>query len=244
MSHFCKYTKKREGISVKRGKIGTVQEALLRSYGLEPGRLERVEALTYEKGEYISRERMPLSRLLLLESGKAKAFCDVENGRRLLVCFYESVGVIGEMELMMEMEGASASVACISKCAGIGIGLCPGNIQYMRSNAVFLNIVAKSLAYKLERSSKNGAHIILYPLEERLCSYIEVTNENGVFEEKLTEVAEVIGTSYRHLLRELSHLTALGILEKCGRKYYIRNAEELAVRSRDFYRPVETRRFH
>lgn len=227
------------GMAMVRKAVGKVERAFLQKYGVDASALQGVCLLAYEKGEYLSREGMPFAKIYIVLHGKAKVFCDVENGRRLLISFYEEGGMIGDLELMTDMEVASASVQALTEGACIAIPLQKENRTYLRENVAFLNIVGKSLANKLERSSKNGAHIILYPLEERLCSYIDVTVENDLFEERLTEVAEVIGTSYRHLLRELNRLVENGILEKCGKHYRIKDRAALKQKSRDFYHPLE-----
>lgn len=227
------------GEKLKKGEFKSVHRDVLKQYGLEANRLTGLMQYTYEKGEYISREAQPLPYIFIVFCGKAKVFCDMENGRRFLVSFYESGGIIGDVEIMMQSNGASASVQALSEFTCIAIPAVRENIRYLKENTVFLNIVAENLAHKLERSTKNSAHIILYPLEERLCSYIDTVSVDGIFSEKLTEVAEVIGTSYRHLLRELNRLAESGILEKQGKTYRILAEEELKLRSRDFYRPVE-----
>lgn len=222
----------------KRG-LGERHGRILEKYGLKLEELREVVVVTYEKGEFISRQGEKLPYVWIVLTGEAKIFCDVENGRRFLMSFYKSGGIIGDIEIMTRMEGASASVQALTDFFCIAIPVLRENVAYLQKNVRFLNIVAENLAHKLERSSKNSAHIILYPLEERLCSYIDLVHAEGVFEEKLTEVAEVIGTSYRHLLRELNRLVELGILKKYGKRYEILQMKELKQRSRDFYRPIE-----
>lgn len=224
---------------MQKEKLEMLHENVLEKFGLDRKRLTGMFLVHYEKGEFISRQGQKLEQLLIVLKGEAKVFCDVESGRRLLLSFYRAGGLIGEIEIMTHMEGASASVQALTGFSCIAIPVLKDNLDYLRNNLEFLNIVAENLAHKLERSSKNGAHIILYPLEERLCSYIDLVNVNGVFEEKMTEVAEVIGTSYRHLLREMERLVKAGILKKNGKKYEILQMNELKKRSRDFYRPVE-----
>ena len=125
---------------------------------------------------------MPFAKIYIVLHGKAKVFCDVENGRRLLISFYEEGGMIGDLELMTDMEVASASVQALT-----------------------------------------GGACIAIPLQK----------------ENLTEVAEFIWTSYRHLLRELNRLVETGILEKSGKHYRIKDRAALKQKSRDFYHPLE-----
>ena len=59
------------------------------------------------------------------------------------------------------------------------------------------------MALKLASLSVSNSVNILYPLENRLASYIlaSYTNEDNNNTENLTQIAEFLGTSYRHLLR-------------------------------------------
>lgn len=69
---------------------------------------------------------------------------------------------------------------------------------------------------------KNSSINLLYPLENRLASYILATgervnnNEERIikFNENLTEIGELLGTSYRHLLRTLNNLSCKGAIRK------------------------------
>ena len=77
----------------------------------------------------------------------------------------------------------------------------------------------------------------MYPLENRVASYIisigtDKNSEIIKFDETLTVISELLGTSYRHLLRTLNRLCNKNILKK-EEDYYIiidyKNLEELAA---------------
>lgn len=80
---------------------------------------------------------------------------------------------------------------------------------------------------------------MLYPLENRLASYIVAISPSTKNEEKndiifdgnLTEISELFGTSYRHLLRILNKLCSQATIKKNDDYYEILNMsilEELA----------------
>jgi len=80
----------------------------------------------------------------------------------------------------------------------------------------------------------NSSINLLYPLENRLASYINefLTNDEDSniyidFDENLVNIAELLGSSYRHLLRTLNTLSKKGVLEKEDGKYKVL-LEELA----------------
>lgn len=210
----------------------------LKHYGLSRSHLTDVRLLSYPRGEFICMEGQPLSYMYIVVTGKAKVYCTIENGKSHLLCFYRSGGTIGELELMADRNHAQSTVEAITDllCIAIPIGT---NKAYLRSNVDFLNSVGHILARKLARSSNNTVHIILYPLETRLCSYIFIANQNGIFHEKLTETAELLGSSYRHLLRALNELVRDQVLIKVGHDYKIIDPVELKNRSKDFYEPLE-----
>lgn len=224
---------------MKQVKIAPEQSKILEGYGIPANSLQGIAVLEYGKGEFICMEGHSMTHLLLILDGKAKVCFAMENGKDLLLCFYCVGGIIGDLELMMNTDKAKSSVQAITavKCISIPFH---SNRTVLQSNTAFLNRIGTALARKLNRCTKNSACIILYPLETRLCSYIETMNKDGFFTDKLTEVAELLGTSYRHLLRSLHSLCLKGILEKRGNGYYVNDARALHQNAKDFYRPVES----
>jgi len=65
------------------------------------------------------------------------------------------------------------------------------------------------------------------------------TREEGnrvVFNETLTEIAELLGTSYRHLLRTINNLINREVLKKDNYGYEIINEEILRSLAVDLYK--------
>jgi hypothetical protein len=99
------------------------------------------------------------------------------------------------------------------------------------------------LGEKLIRLSKYSSINLLYPLENRLASYILADTSNTVnagkktitFEGNLSEVAELLGTSYRHLLRTLNNLCTQGLIRKNLLAYEILDLEKLRKLAGDLY---------
>lgn len=223
---------------MKRLKATEEEKRQIAAYGLSLEHISGVFAAEYEPGELICMEGGQMEWLIFVLAGKAKTFCATEDGKNLLLSFYQEGGIIGDLEFFMEQEHFQANVQAIEKTRCQMIPLHP-NRGILRSSPVFLFHLGKGVADKLTRCSANSTHIILFPLEVRVCSYIAVAQVDGVFEEKLTETAELLGTSYRHLLRTLNHLVEEQILEKQGRAYRICAKEELKRRSRNFYEPID-----
>lgn len=223
---------------MKRLKATEQERGQIAAFGLSPELISGIFTAEYEPGELICMEGRQMEWLILVLAGKAKTFCSTEDGKNLLLSFYQEGGIIGDLEFFMEREHFQANVQAIEETRCQMIPLRP-NRPVLGSSPSFLFHLGKGVADKLARCSANSAHIILFPLEVRVCSYIEVAQVNGMFEEKLTETAELLGTSYRHLLRTLNHLVEEKILEKQGRAYRICAKEELKRKSRNFYEPID-----
>ena len=68
----------------------------------------------------------------------------------------------------------------------------------------------------------NNTCINLYEsLESRLASFILKSENNGIFSYNLTECAELLCTSYRHLLRIINLFCNTNKLSKNGKSYKI-----------------------
>lgn len=208
--------------------------AVLARYGLGNIDVSDICVFRYNSGEFILRQGYPCPYLLLVLEGRMKVLSTVPSGRTLLNCYQTSSGIIGEVEFSADSDSAASSVQAVTPVACIGIPRARFGDE-LKSNVTLLRAVNTELAQKLYRSSKNSAATILHPLDERLCAYIAMTNTGGCYREKLTDTAEILGTSYRHLLRTLGKLCAKGVLEKTPQGYIIRDEAELRRIGKDCY---------
>ena len=214
---------------MKKEKLQSEHIPVLDQYGLGGVDPSYISLCRYDSGEYILKQGYACPDVLLMLEGKMKVFITAPNGRTLLICYYTSAAILGEVELALDTGAAASSVQAITAVSGI----CIPRERYqseMKNSIRFMNAVGAELAQKLFRSNKNSAATILHSLEARLCAYIANTQHKGYFKENLTEVAEILGTSYRHLLRTLENLCRTDVLEKTPRGYRIRDMAELARR--------------
>ena len=200
--------------------------SVLAAYGLADIDPDGLFVLRFRKNEYLFRQGHAGGYILLIITGRMKVFVMSPDGKSLLFCFYSGSGILGEVEFATGREIASTSVQAVTDVACIGIPLSRYQ-TVLKSNLAFLNALSGALAAKFLRSTQNSAAAILQPLEPRLCAYIAMTSESGCFAEKLTEVSELLGTSYRHLLRTLDSLCNQGILAKAAKGYHIKSAAAL-----------------
>lgn len=195
----------------------------------------------YESGEYIYLEEDYLHHFFFLVDGKAKVFNTLANGKSHLLSFYEPLNVLGDVEIINN-EPITVNVKTITAVYCIGI-----SIECIKENALqdplFLQFLCTHLGHKLNRCSTNSSINLLYPLENRLASYIlaittpELCSNNTLtFYDSLTEISELLGTSYRHLLRVIHDFTKKGILCKGPNGYEVINKAPLLKIASDVYR--------
>lgn len=204
-----------------REKLTPVQKEYLSGFGLEEIDPDGLIIRNYKKGEILCEQGSPMDELLLITGGRVKVCSMAANGKTLLFCYNEPGTILGEVELMTHAF-ASASVFAASDVQCIVIPI-DRYRDYLLSNNAFMNRICLIMAEIVVQNSINNASNILYPFESRLCAYISMTHENGCFNQKLTELAEFLGTSYRHLLRTLDNLCTKGLIEKTPQGYVIKD---------------------
>lgn len=209
----------------------------------------------WNSGEYICKEGENIDYMLFIVRGKAKVYKNLENGKSLLLCFYKPLKIVGDMEFT-RTNIADCSVQAINDIYAVGIKL-----EYVREQLLtdckFLRNICEYMGKKLASNSTNFAINMLYPLENRLASYIlaflncDDDNEDDMnfqskscktevinfkFEGNFIEIAELLGTSYRHLNRVLNNMCNENIMKKNGKSYSILNTKRLIELSGELYR--------
>ena len=214
-------------------KLNESQYGILESYGIGSINKSDVFLAGYESGEYILRQGYDVEHLLFLIQGSIKVFVTAPNGKSLYICSYKS-GVVGDVEFLTGDSAAASSVQAITDVWCIAIPVLSRRDQ-LKSNIGFMNKMAEGIAVKLCQSSKNNAVNILNSLESRLCSYITISSTDGYFYERKTVLSEILGTSYRHLLRTLDKLCDDGVLAKEKKGYRILDSQALLTIGEDYY---------
>lgn len=220
---------------MKRKPLSPAYLPVLAQYGLEALELQGLYLLTFERGEYLYRDGLPMEHLMLVVRGRAKVCRASANGKSLLLTFYSGAGILGDIELMLGLTAATSDVQAVSPFTAIGIpfSFAPELLQ----NHTFVLRLARELARHVDHNTQNSVATVLNPLEARLCSYVSVMAQNGVFHENLTVLAELLGTSYRHLLRTLETLCQNGVLTREGNaRFRVADAARLERLGGDMYR--------
>ncbi len=207
---------------------------LLNEYGLNALDKARLSLLCFERGEFLYRAGTPVEWLMIVLSGRAKICRSSQNGKSLLLNFYEGQGFLGDIELMLELDYATTDVQALSAFTAIGI---PYSLAPQLAHIPdFVLAIARKLAWHLERTTQNSMATALNTVEARLCSYISIAAENGRFHTNLTALAEILGTSYRHLMRTLEQLCQNGVLRREAGGFCVLDKGRLEALGGDAYR--------
>lgn len=215
---------------MRTGPLTDEHVAKLTEYGLSGIPLNACLCLRFEPGEMILQEGLPINWLAVVMRGKAKVCSNTPNGKHLILCYYLSQGLVGELEMMTDRKVATATMVAVTEFECVAIPY-EDHETHLKSNPVFLNRMSTELAMKLIRSSESNVSASLHTAEERLCAYILQAAHNGVFNDVLTDVSCSVGMSYRHLHRLLRELYDDGVLEKRESGYRIVDGDELARRA-------------
>ncbi|MDN4603442.1 cyclic nucleotide-binding domain-containing protein [Paenibacillus sp. F6_3S_P_1C] len=172
----------------------------------------------FEKCELICREGETSEYLYVLVEGKIKIFTTSPQDKTLVLCFKTPLEVVGDVEYVRESDIVN-TVQAVSPVVMLRI-----HYQWLAElasdYAPLLKFLLKIISHKFYIDSNFSNFNLMYPVEVRLASYLLSisTEEAGtvVHEEldafNLTDIANLIGTSYRHLNRVIQKLCADGLI--------------------------------
>lgn len=190
------------------------------------------------KRESIDYKEYPNKLFFMLE-GQLKVYSNLSNGKKLLLYFGRKFEIMGDLEFL-QIKNHYVTVEATKDITCLVLDV-RGNRDKLMKDTVFLKALLYQIGEKLAKSSSNIAINMLWPVENRLSSFISFMAQQDprsgrrYFEESLTETAEVLGTSYRQLSRVLKIFCTQGILEKNSKRYYILDEEQLTALSGDIY---------
>ncbi|MBO0451866.1 transcriptional regulator YeiL [Candidatus Enterococcus murrayae] len=179
----------------------------------------------FPANSYIVKENQPPTHLFYLVKGKAKLYDTLANGKLALIDFFSPPCFIGEMELVDENQTAF-SVQAIDDCWCLALAQKDCQKRLL-SDTLFLQKLCIYFAHKNYRNIKASTKNQGYPLSQRLASFILLTQNEGIYREKHTQVAEYLGVSYRHLLYVFAHFVEKGYIIKEKKHYLILDSEKL-----------------
>ncbi len=202
-------------------------------------RLDRFQIRRFDRGQSICELEQPVDALLFFVEGRARVFLPAENGRQLLLCYYQPLQLFGDLELFEQMPLATTTIEALTPCVCLALAREYVTGQ-LAADPLFLRQLCLSLGRKLSRVIRNSALNLLHPLEDRAASYILATATPGpdgrlVFAGNLSQIADLLGTSFRHLHRTLRSFCDQGILAKHNTCYTVLLPAELERRAAGVY---------
>ncbi len=180
----------------------------------------------FQRGQVMVRFREPLRELQFMVEGRAKVFSVMENGRAVLHTVFQGLEVIGDLEFLLGYPEATTDIVAVTDTVLLTLPLDTCRPQLLADPAM-LCFLGRELARKLERSSRQSAQNMLYPLSARLAAYLLFSAQDGIFAENLTHVSELLAVSYRHLLRTFKSFGESGAIQREPPGYRIADIRRL-----------------
>lgn len=208
----------------------------LKSY-LNENLLNSSEVKYFKNGDTICRINEKINYLYFLVQGRTKVHTLLSTGKSLLLTLDKPLSLIGDLESFTSPL-AHCTVVALEDCICISI---PTDkvLMHGSNDPVFLKFIINSLGNKLRSTSNYSSINLLFPLENRFASYllsIPSNNDNNIIKiDKLTLVAELLGTSYRNLTRIIKQLSEKNILIKNGNIVTILNKHDLLLLAKDIF---------
>jgi len=217
------------------------KEKYIKKYDIEdilPENLvDKLRLEKYESGENILQAGQELEKFYFFVEGKLKVSSFQENGRSLLLSFHTKFDSIGEVELF-KSERVVNPVDAITDSFLLTLP-----IDLLRDKAMnyppFLRYVINTLSDKLNDLSCQSAFNLLYPLKNRLASFLWIHYTGGkeiILKDSFKEIAEYLGATYRHLHRALKELEDEGIIKRNRRIVKVLKIQKLKDLAGDIYK--------
>ncbi|MGG3281555.1 Crp/Fnr family transcriptional regulator [Paenibacillus solani] len=174
----------------------------------------------FEQGELVCTQGEPAETLYILVQGKIKIFTTSAEGKALVLSFKTPLEVIGDIEYI-QGNPLINTVQAVSSVYMIGVPY-RWLRKYGHDHAPMLQFLLRIVTRKFYIKSNFLSFNLLHPVEVRLASYLLsvsdgetdtlATDYSAAF--NLTDIANLLGTSYRHLNRVILKFSQEGLIER------------------------------
>lgn len=198
--------------------------------------LKHAQLHFYEKDEYILEAESELQYYYLLVDGKIKISYLFENGKSMFLKFYREFNTIGDLELLKNIP-IRCNIDAIEDAYLIAMPADMLRKKYL-NNIKFLHHLIDSLSEKLYATINNSSYNFVYPLINRLSSYLveHITDKDYIIlSSSFIEIAQFLGTTYRHLNRTFKELEIEGIIKCDNKTIHILDENRLRELSKNLY---------
>jgi CRP-like cAMP-binding protein len=183
------------------------------------------ELFQFQKGELLLRSGEISDYFFILTEGQLKVYNYSLDGKIIFLSQLDPFQVIGEIASLWGWE-ATANVEANSEVRCIGINL-DRHREDLLNDLVFLRFLCQEMALKTISNNKYFSSTMFDSLDSRLAALLVNNAVDGKTKPKLSEWAELLCITYRHLLRTLNKFIEKGILEKQNQSYFLLDQETL-----------------
>ncbi|MDQ0062471.1 Crp/Fnr family transcriptional regulator [Paenibacillus harenae] len=189
----------------------------------------------FDQGELICSQGEPLQYLYVLVKGKIKIYTTSVEGRTLVISFKTPLEVIGDIEYIRGIDTIN-TVEAVSPVCMIGVH-CRWLKKYGSDYSPLLQFLLEIITKKFFIKSNSMSFNLMYPVEVRLASYllsVSFDESDSLFRgqlstSSLTDAANLIGTSYRHLNRVIQKFCKEGLIERNKDFILVKDREGLSA---------------
>lgn len=167
--------------------------------------------------------------MYLLVRGKLKIFTTTKEGKTFILCFKHPLEAIGDIEYVKKTDMVN-TVEAVTEVHMLRISH-QALMRHANDDPRVLTFLLKGITNKLYAKSNDLSFHLLYPVEVRLASYLlsvlsddDSTSKRPV---RLTDAANLIGTSYRHINRVIQRFAEKGLIERHRGEITIRDRQRL-----------------
>ncbi|AHA28718.1 MULTISPECIES: Crp/Fnr family transcriptional regulator [Exiguobacterium] len=211
-------------------------ETVIQQYGLDTILTEETRAWlrqeTFQKGELLCTTGAAIDRMYFIVAGKVKISAASSEGKQRILRFKTPLTVIGDAEFINEREVLN-TVEAVTDVEVLSVPY--AILREHNTTNVFLQFLLRTITAKWYADSKSASHHVLYTVEERFAGYLlsiaSEASDSLFYQEMRTsnlhDVADWLGTSYRHLNRIITKLCEEEILVRRRGKIIIVDLERI-----------------
>jgi CRP-like cAMP-binding protein len=195
---------------------------------------EHMSLYKVKKGEHLLSTSEEVTHFFFLVSGGVKIVLNLENGNTLLITYSTPLEMLGEMEIL---DNPYSKYDVIATEDSIVIAIPRKTFSKLIENdPVFWKRLYSSTLNKLQSTINTKIISSAYSLEHVLANYLitHTTEKDDIIlveNVNFSELAQLLGTSYRHLNRIFKKFIELKILKKDGKNIVILDYDKLS----DYY---------
>lgn len=191
--------------------------------------------LTFSSGTMLCSNDQAIDALFVVIEGRVKIYTISEEGKLRLLRLKAAPTLIGDIEYasgrnVLHTVEAVGTVKCLR--------IPFDTLRTYNRTIEFTEHLLKGVSEKLFIEANASSNHLMSTLEERLAGYLISLSESGneLFQEEMSqlkrkEVAEWLGTSYRHLNRTLQAFADEGLVERSRTKVTILDERRLKKRA-------------